>query len=307
MNEELLGHVLEALEAAGGTSESSPDVPGMTRDEALDGIAELLDRGWVTAGAKNAGDGRLLAVRNVRMSASGRVALGELRRKYHGTDGRGGDLAVTSLDEKKRQRLEYMKALYEATGGSTNASVDMWQLGEQMGWSRPVIDATVEYLAAEILLEYVAIGGQIGITHHGVVEVEESESHPDQPTAHFPAINILNVETMVGSNIQQGSPGSSQHVEYVATDVRSAAIDVIRDLRDTVLPVIDLAPDDRDELETELDVAERHLKSSRPKTRAVRRSLQTAAGLLTKATVVTGSAVQLAEHIEKLHKVLPGI
>lgn len=59
---------------------------------------------------------------------------------------------TTSLEDKKRRRLEYMNALYEATDGSQMVFVDMWELGTELGWERPSTDVTVEYLRAEGLL-----------------------------------------------------------------------------------------------------------------------------------------------------------
>ena len=65
------------------------------------------------------------------------------------------------------------------------------------------------YLKQEGLLEYVALGGIIAITHMGVLEVEQSREKPSQPTQHFPALNII-FGNVTNSQISQSSPGSHQ-------------------------------------------------------------------------------------------------
>lgn len=213
---ERLGRVLEAVTTEGGSVENVPTLEGVTRDETLDAVEELLARGWVTADATNRGDDRLLSVRGVRITAAGSDALRSLRITHRG----GGTLAsradLTPLDQKKQQRLLFMSALYEKTDGSTDLVLNMWELGDELGWERPTTSRTVDYLEAEGLLEFAAMGGEIAITHAGVVEVEQSLSTPEAPTEHFPpaaTVNILNIQTMIGSQVQQGTTGGEQHLE----------------------------------------------------------------------------------------------
>lgn len=112
---------------------------------------------------------------------------------------------------------------------------------------------------------------------------------------------------MVGSQIQQGTVESSQNAEYEEVRAVRSALDVIGGLRDEVLPIIDLDPDDQDELETELGVVELHLKSKRPKATTVRDSLVRVAVILGQATVVAGSVDTLARHLARIHELIPGI
>lgn len=83
-----------------------------------------------------------------------------------------------SLEDKRRRRLQFMKALYEQTDGRELATVDMWELGHELGFSRDDTEATTEYLVGEYLMEYAALGDAISITHLGVREVEESMQNP---------------------------------------------------------------------------------------------------------------------------------
>ncbi len=92
--------------------------------------------------------------------------------------------------------------------GAKMSFVDMAELGMEIHLSREECEGTVEYLAGEGLLKYVALGGIISITHLGVIEVEAALQKPDEPTAHFPAVhNTINIGTMSNSVIQQGGDG----------------------------------------------------------------------------------------------------
>jgi hypothetical protein len=305
VDDEALGSMLEALATVGGASEMLPSAPNVAPGERLAVAEELLRRGWIDAAAAARGDGRLFAIREIRLTPQGQVALKDLRATLGRT--RPADHRTTPLEEKRRRRLLFMRRLYESTNGSRLAGINMWSLGSELGWDRAEVDNVIEYLEGEGLVEYIGMGGEIAITHAGVVEVEQSLSNPEEETLHFPAaVNIINVENMYGSQIQQGTTGSAQEGHFlsdVAADSLRAALAALRaDLGDVVLDA-----EDRSELEAEIGTAEQQLGSSRPKLATIRGSAQRVTQLLTRATVVTGSAVQLAAHVERLHELLPGI
>lgn len=307
-DDDALGRLLEALMAAGGASEALPNPSNLERDDLLAVAAELLRRGWIDASAPGRANGRLFAIRNIRVTAAGRQALGHLRA----SSGRSAvdsskEQTVSTLDEKRSRRLLFMRRLYDVTNGSKLGRADMWELGEEFGWSRDDVQNVVEYLEGEGLLEYAAMGGVIAITHFGVVEVEQSLSDPEAPTEHFPpSINVIHVEKMYGSQIQQGTVDSVQEGNFLPQGMEDSLRNLLSSLRRD-LSEIELGKDDRSELETELATAELQLESGRPKRSTIRTSLTTIGELLTKATVVSGSSVQLATHIQTLHEILPGV
>lgn len=210
------------------------------------------------------------------------------------------------FEMKKQNRLKYMKTLYDSTNGSSMANCSMWELGGKLGWDRPTTEQTVEYLENELLIEPLG-GGEIAITHLGVREVEASMEDPESATKHFPPLaNVMIVNNMVGSNVQQGAYGSELRMEVMRPEVVHEAGDLLRRIRE-VLPKLDLDEDRRDELETELDVAQRQLLSKRPRAESVRASLHAIGGILGSANVLAGSSLQLATYAMKIHELLPGI
>lgn len=97
----------------------------------------------------------------------------------------GGGFFLDKLLEIKRKRFQFLKSLYEITGGNLFASVNMWELGQELGFTRSDTDLIVQYLVGEGLVKYFTLGGGIVITHWGVVQVEEALTQPDKPTQYF--------------------------------------------------------------------------------------------------------------------------
>lgn len=180
-----------------------------------------------------------------------------------------------TLEDKRRRRLQFMKALYEKTDGRELAMVDMWELGDELGFSREDTGATAEYLVGEFLMEYAALGGAISITHLGVREVEESMQNPDSPTQHFPPINVIQIGYMANSSIQQGSPGSVQ----VSVNELAPIATFVEEVR-AALDGLGLTPGDRQALAAELSSVESQLQSSRPRRDAILGSLSAVRDIL---------------------------
>ena len=114
-------------------------------------------------------------------------------------------------DEKKIIRYRFPHALYEETGGDEQAIVNMLDIGNKIGVDQEITRVTFDYLRNEGLIEAIAFGGIIKISHLGVKEYEDSVSHPDAPTTHFLPVNIVNNVISVqgnisGSQVQQSSP-----------------------------------------------------------------------------------------------------
>jgi hypothetical protein len=56
--------------------------------------------------------------------------------------------------------------------------VDMWEVGNELGWDRETTETTYDYLQGEGLLKAMTLGGGATITHDGPKEVEKAEEHP---------------------------------------------------------------------------------------------------------------------------------
>lgn len=186
---------------------------------------------------------------------------------------------MDALTKKKTDRFRYLNLLYERSGGQRLKFLDMWNLGAELGIDRDDTHALVDYLVGEHLAEHRGIGGIIGITHHGIVEVERALSEPEAPTKYFPpVINVLNIHSVVASQIQQGTHGSSQ-VQTVSTNETEAIRVLLTALKER-LPELPLSPEDKAEAESEIQTLDAQLRSSKPKSVIVKESLRTLRSLL---------------------------
>ncbi len=181
---------------------------------------------------------------------------------------------MDTLTQKKTDRFRFLNALYERSGGKQLHFENMFELGESIGLDRDTSHNVADYLVGEHLAEHRGIGGVISITHHGIVEVERALSEPENQTPHFPpVINILNIQSMVGSQIQQGTHGSSQTQSTTTNE-----LDAIKHLLDTLRTHLDglsLPARDKDEVIAEIKTLEAQVGSTKPKSMIIRESLKT--------------------------------
>ena len=143
---------------------------------------------------------------------------------------------MKGIAEQKVRRFQFLKYLYERTGGSETELVPDDEALQGSGLSKPDFDLVCEYLLNEGL-----IGGTLDavcMTHAGMVEIEAALTRPDKPTEHFP-VNIIHIEQMHQSQIQQGTVASTQSGTFTSLDLAAVA-EFIRGLKDQ-LPQLGLS------------------------------------------------------------------
>jgi hypothetical protein len=175
------------------------------------------------------------------------------------------------LRKRQEHRYRFLRALYDATRGSTSAFLNMWELGESLDLSRQETNDVENYLGAERLLKPMALGGEISITHAGVQEVEASIERPDDDTDHFSAAVINNFTTYHGPVIHQsGSRNVANGVQNngVSGDQLSAVLATIRRL------AASLKPEERDQALELVQVVDEESRSPQPKKAMLRTALK---------------------------------
>jgi len=121
-----------------------------------------------------------------------------------------------TLEQKKAARFKMLEKFYQESGGSENSFHSIFDIGEALHFSRDFALMTSEYLNGEGLIEFKAMGGIAGITHYGIVQYERAIEKPEKESVYFPPVNIiqniLHVEKMNNSQIQQGTTDSKQEM-----------------------------------------------------------------------------------------------
>jgi hypothetical protein len=123
-----------------------------------------------------------------------------------------------NVERKRAKRFEFMKAAYEGIHGDRSAIFSKFELGKTLRFEDLETMQIARYQTDEGLIK--SLGGDAAhITHPGVREVEAALSAPDKPTDHFPPVNLIVIEQMTQSQIQQGTVGSSQSGKFSLNDI----------------------------------------------------------------------------------------
>ena len=183
-----------------------------------------------------------------------------------------------SINDKKKERFLFLQKMYDTTDGNSGYIVDMWEVGLELGFDREKTRNLVAYLRDEGLLESKTLGGGISIAHAGIIEIEYSLTNPDSSTDHFLPINVIHIENMNNSAIQQGSNYSTLNINFNADKAEELKqiIDDIEDIKEQLTL-------DRlvfEELVSEIDTLKSQVKSPKPKNIIVSESLKTIRGIL---------------------------
>jgi chitinase len=176
---------------------------------------------------------------------------------------------MDTIAEQKLRRFRFLKYLYERTGGSEAESVPHEDIAQNIGLSQDGYRNVWLYLAHEGLVD--GTRGSARLTHAGVVEIEAALSNPDQPTVHFP-VNIIHIEQMSHSQIQQGTAGSTQSGTFTSLDLGAVA-EFVRELK-AQLSQLGLAGDDEAVAQSDITTIESQLSSPRPKVEIIKESLR---------------------------------
>lgn len=171
----------------------------------------------------------------------------------------------------QQKRFEYLHKLYEATGASENEVVNCFQFGNELGFSHAEVDRITDFLEGEGLISHAGLGGEISITHRGIVEVEAALSKPDEPTTYFPAVNYIHVGQMIASQIQQGTDRSNQTLTYSNDDI-AAILRFVSEVR-IRLPELQLSDEFSAIMDSDIATIESQASSPRPKLAVIQECL----------------------------------
>jgi len=199
---------------------------------------------------------------------------------------------MDTIAERTIQRFRFLKYLYDTTEGSQSKSVSNTQVIQDLALSEETFKSVRAYLFHEGLVHGTA--WDVGLTHAGVVEVEAALSQPDRPTEHFP-VNIIHIERMSHSQIQQGTVDSTQSGTFTSLNLAEVA-EFVAGLK-TILPQLGLTSDDEGVAQSDIATIETQLSSPRPKVEIIKESLRSirniaegTAGSLAASGIVAGVA-----------------
>jgi hypothetical protein len=153
-------------------------------------------------------------------------------------------------------------------------------------------------LKGEGLVDYIDFGGQVAVTHLGVIQVEEALSKPDNETKYFPAVKDLNINiihTMINSSIKQNSPHAKQI--HIVNQKNIKEIAEINEQLKQSLDNIGLDAESRSDLKAETQRIDTELSLSKPKHQILSDSLSSAIEILEKVANISNLAMTLINKV----------
>ena len=170
---------------------------------------------------------------------------------------------MNDIQQIRADRFRFLQAYYEFSGGDLYKWAPIQDVGNFLGFDRSRTQNIAHFLAEEGLLKFWAIGGHCGITHAGIVEVENALSRPETPSHYFPATSTIHIESMVNSVIQQNSPNAIATIRVDATTL--ADIANFLNTLESSLPHLGLTDTAASDVSAEIGTIRSQLSSSRPK------------------------------------------
>lgn len=208
------------------------------------------------------------------------------------------------LKQKQKLRLTVLHKLYEMSGGDIHKFVNGGQLAEACGISdESQFKTAVDYLEGECLVEIKRLMGGIPallrIKHEGILEVENAFLKPDEPTEHFMPVNVLYVNQMIGSSIQQGTSNSSQ---TTSAQIDVGAKDQLKRFVELASKALDSAKADTPiwhEMKADVDTLRAQVESPNAKQSIIKECLSSL-GRLCEGSAAGAIGTQLATYIPSL-------
>jgi hypothetical protein len=164
---------------------------------------------------------------------------------------------MTTFDDLNESARQFLKRLFEETGGEASRQLSMYDIGSWLGWEREAASRTAQDLMADGLVEVRTLSGGIGLSAAGVEVMQALLGTANPPSARqrLGAGRILD-------------PSACQAVIQVCDGIKAAAGSLGLDF------------DSLAELVADLKTIADQLGSPQPKTAVVRESLRSIEGVL---------------------------
>lgn len=175
-----------------------------------------------------------------------------------------------NIQKKKEDRFKFLHKLYEISAGRTNVMVNGEDIGKDLGFDRSYSSEIYYYLNDEGLTEPMGAGIRLTLTHNGVIEVEEALSEPNEPTAYFPPVNIIQIDKMSGRTIQQGTNNST--INIISNNTLNQVKKYIETLTDFINNQVENA-ELKNELKADVETIKQQLQSPKPKSSIIKATL----------------------------------
>ena len=154
--------------------------------------------------------------------------------------------------DKDAKRYRTLREIFRGTRGEEHATVGTDDLAKELGVDLEELDDILTYLEREGLVRFETVGGDPGITHTGIREVEASIRTPSCPTSHFSvpvieqvtnhfygAVGAVQTGNHNTANVTQNFGVADETLLRVLADVRTHLASLAEPQRSEVLECLD--------------------------------------------------------------------
>lgn len=113
--------------------------------------------------------------------------------------------------ERQKQRYQMLRELYQRVGTTECPVKDFFGIAQHLGIDQEAAEEVLLYLEGESLLERMSQGEAILIASKGLLEIEQSLSHPNESTEHFSTLTIHSYAPIHSIGADAASVGVTQN------------------------------------------------------------------------------------------------
>jgi len=114
----------------------------------------------------------------------------------------------SDLDRKRAQRYVLLKHIYDVSDGDETHMFTTQEFEKKYDWDTNTCRKLVQYLEGEDLIQvqwFIGGDGLVGITHAGIVQIENAVIHPVSNTQYFPPVSqivfVANGNITIGGHV----------------------------------------------------------------------------------------------------------
>jgi hypothetical protein len=180
------------------------------------------------------------------------------------------------LRNTQARRFAYLKHLYDqwfkVPRGNTQ-SAPATAVDAALGLTRQEGDRIETYLRNRNLIELVSYGPRtLSITAFGIDYVERALASPDRPSEFFLPINILHIESVTNSQIQQGTNQSTQSGQWAGVSGEELRR-LTHEIR-LAFGSLELSHEHRQDVDAHVETLDAQARASKPNHAIVRQTLK---------------------------------
>ncbi len=203
---------------------------------------------------------------------------------------------MSDVMEIQKKRFDFLNTLYDESGADRFRLFPREYIGQKIGLDPREAENIIDYLGNEELVD--TTRDTVSISQYGIKEVEAARNRPEKQTDHFPA-NIINIGTMIDSQILQASPGAMQ-VSVITAQDRSTIEEAISLLKEH-MDELKLPPEQERDVRADMETIEAQMKSSKPKWTVIKESATSSKEILQTVAAVSTAAQSALQLLSMLH------